>query len=55
MSAAEQQQDDGTVAIEEPPNDEFSWPPLESNPDVFTVRRNILHAAPLITTYTLYL
>ena len=37
MSAAEKQAD-GTVA----PNDEFSWPPLESNPDVFTVREKYI-------------
>ncbi|KAL3780622.1 hypothetical protein ACHAW5_000160 [Stephanodiscus triporus] len=35
MTSAEQQQDDGAIVIE-PSKDEFSWPPLESNPDVLT-------------------
>jgi ubiquitin carboxyl-terminal hydrolase L3 len=37
MTSAEQQQDDGAIVIE-PSKEEFSWPPLESNPDVLTVR-----------------
>ncbi len=49
MMSATEKQADGTVA----PNDEFSWPPLESNPDVFTVREKYIDATPIDTTYAL--
>jgi hypothetical protein len=52
MSSIEQR-DDGVIVCDDSPKDEFSWPPLESNPDVFTVREIIKYFTSLSTSFFL--